>query len=212
MLVRAGRVDVHTAKLAFNVQMELNNLVIRVTIALMLIMPSTIQGGIVQNSLVHLPGIMTKKDKHHVVNNALPVPSAHQEQLNQYRVKPENLAQLTQALVKYVPLAFTALLQKKKSFVHRAHIVKEMLQPVKIVKLDIIVYKVLDILVQKALTIIKLIKVVQLVVSIVLVDTIARIKVRRIHIKIHVNQDIIAMIEKQNVGYAQMDTNVLMQV
>lgn len=103
---------------------------------------------------------MTKKDRHRVITIALPVPSAQEAQFNQYRVKPDNLAQLAMTNVRHVPLAFTALLQKKKSFVHRAHIVKEMLQPVKIVKLDIIVYKVLDILVQKALTIIKLIKVV----------------------------------------------------
>ena len=75
-------------------------------------------------------------------------------------MKPENIASVASTNVKYVTLAFIALLQKKKSFVQRAHIVKEMLQPVKDAKLDIIVYKVLDILVQKALTIIKLIKVV----------------------------------------------------
>lgn len=192
MLVSVGRVDVHRAKLAFNVQMELNNLVMRVTIVQGLIMPSTIQGGPVQNSLVHLADIMTYKDSHqHVIKYVLPVSSAHQEQLNQYRVKPENIASVAITNVTYVTLAFIALLQKKESLVQRAHIVKEMLQPVKDAKLDIIVYKVLDILVQKALTIIKLIKVVQLVVSIVLVDTIARIKVRRIHIKIHVKQDIL---------------------
>ena len=58
----------------------------------------------------------------------------------------------------YVPLAFTALLQKKESFVNRAHIVKVMLQPVKYAKLDILVNKVLELFVQKALTKIKLIK------------------------------------------------------
>ena len=72
----------------------------------------------------------------------------------------ENIATITQANVRYVNLAFIALLHHKESLVQRAHIVKEMLQPVKDAKLDIIVYKVLDILVQKALTIIKLIKVV----------------------------------------------------
>ena len=71
-----------------------------------------------------------------------------------------------------------------------AHIVKEMLQLVKDAKLDIIVKIMLEFLVWLAITKIRLIKLVKLVVSHVLVDTIAR-KVRRIHINIHVKQDII---------------------
>ena len=135
---------------------------------------------------------MTKKDRYGVVITVLPVPSALEAQFNQYRVKPDNLAQMAMTNVRHVPLAFTALLQKKESFVNRAHIVKVMLQPVKYAKLDILVNKVLELFVQKALTKITLIN---LFVSHVLVDTIARIKVRRIHIKIHVNQDIITGME-----------------
>ena len=104
---------------------------------------------------------MTYKDSHHIViKYVLPVSSAHTEQLNQYRVKPENIAPAAITIVPYVTLAFIALLQKKKSFVQRAHIVKEMLQPVKDAKLDIIVYKVLELLVQQAITKITLIKLV----------------------------------------------------
>lgn len=136
---------------------------------------------------------MTKYNSHRVITIALPVPSALELQLHQYRVSPENIATLAQANVRYVTLAFIALLQKKESLVQRAHIVKEMLQPVKDAKLDILVKQVLELFVKKVLTKITLIK---LVVSIVLVDTFARIKVRRIHINIHVNQDIIAMIKK----------------
>ena len=145
-----------------------------------------------ENSLVNLVCGMTKNNRHRVIPIALPGPSALEQQLNQYRVNPENIATLAQANVRYVTLAFIALLQKKESLVQRAHIVKEMLQPVKDAKLDILVKKVLELFVQKALTKIKLIK---LVVSHVLVDTFARIKVRRIHIKIHVNQDIITGME-----------------
>ena len=149
----------------------------RVTIALKAILPSMFTGIKVQDSLVHLVCGMTKKDRHGVITIALPVPSALEAQFNQYRVKPDNLAQLAMTNVRHVPLAFTALLQKKESFVNRAHIVKVMLQPVKYAKLDILVNKVLELFVKKALTKITLIK---LVVSHVLVDTIARVKVRRI--------------------------------
>ncbi len=103
---------------------------------------------------------MTKYNSHRVITIALPVPSALELQLHQYRVSPENIATLAQANVRYVTLAFIALLQKKESLVQRAHIVKEMLQPVKDAKLDIIVKKVLEFLVQQAFTKIKLIKLV----------------------------------------------------
>ena len=129
---------------------------------------------------------MTKNNRHRVIPIALPGPSALEQQLNQYRVNPENIATLAQANVRYVTLAFIALLQKKESLVQRAHIVKEMLQPVKDAKLDILVKKVLELFVQKALTKITLIK---LVVSHVLVDTIAQVQVSRIHICIHAKQD-----------------------
>jgi hypothetical protein len=138
---------------------------------------------------------MTKKTSNRVVLLALWVPSALELQLNQYRVNLENMLTITQANVRYVNLAFFALLHNKEALVQRAHIVKEMLQPVKDAKLDIIVDKVdmmdkvlLNFLVQMALTKITLIN---LVVSHVLVDTIARIKVRWIHINIHVKQDIL---------------------
>ena len=139
-----------------------------------------------ENSLVNLVCGMTKNNRHRVIPIALPGPSALEQQLNQYRVNPENIATLAQANVRYVTLAFIALLQKKESLVQRAHIVKEMLQPVKDAKLDILVKKVLELFVQKALTKITLIK---LVVSHVLVDTIAQVQVSRIHICIHAKQD-----------------------
>jgi len=110
-------------------------------------LPSIFTGIIVQDSLVQMVCGMTKKDRHRVITIALPVPSALEAAVNQYRVKLDNLAKLAMADVRHVPLAFTALLQKKKSFVQRAHIVKEMLQPVKDAKLDIIVNKVLEFLV-----------------------------------------------------------------
>ena len=153
---------------------------------------------------------MTYKDSHQcVIKYVLPVSSAHTEQLNQYRVKPVNIASAAITIVTYVTLAFIALLQKEKSFVQRAHIVKEMLQPVKDAKLDILVKKVVELFVQKALTKITLIK---LVVSHVLVDTIARVQVRRIHTRIHAIQDKEAKIVQQNVILAILDSYVLMQV
>ncbi len=149
-----------------------------------------LRGLLVQECLVHLVRGMTKKNREFVITNVLPVPSALEAQFNQYRVKPDNLAQLAMTNVRHVALAFIALLQKKKSFVHRAHIVKEMLQPVKIVKLDILVYKVIELFVQQVLSQIKLIL---RHVSSVLRDTIARVQVIRINTSIHANQEITAV-------------------
>jgi hypothetical protein len=169
--------------------MELVDLVMRVTIALKAILPSMFTGIKVQDSLVHLVCGMTKKDRNLVTTIALPVPSALEAQFYQYRVKPDNLAQAAMTNVRHVPLAFTALLQKKESFVNRAHIVKVMLQPVKYAKLDILVYKVLELIVHMALTKITLIK---LIVRNVLLDTFARINIV-IRILYHVNQVSTAM-------------------